>query len=131
VPLLSGFFSKDEILWQTFARGHHKLWFVALVTAFLTATYMFRLVYLAFFGERHQGGSAQQLEARVALDNPSHAPHVSSDPPAGTHAHLHDAPSAMAIVLIVLAIGSVVAGYVGVPNVLVSSGNRIETFLAP
>src|SRR4029450_4155696 len=50
VPLLSGFFSKDEILWQTFAHGHTGLWALAVGTAFLTATYMFRLLYLAFFG---------------------------------------------------------------------------------
>ena len=44
VPLLSGFFSKDEILWQTFAHGHTVLWALAVLTAFLTATYMFRLL---------------------------------------------------------------------------------------
>jgi NADH-quinone oxidoreductase subunit L len=44
---------------------------------------------------------------------------------------LHDAPPAMAIVLVLLAIGSVVAGYVGVPNVIMSGGNRIEAFLEP
>ena len=52
VPLLSGFFSKDEILWKTFASGHTVLWVLAVATAFLTATYMFRLLYLAFFGSR-------------------------------------------------------------------------------
>jgi NADH-quinone oxidoreductase subunit L len=48
------------------------------------------------------------------------------------HLHdVHDAPPAMAIVLIVLAIGSIVAGYVGIPNVLMHGGNRIEAFLEP
>ena len=55
VPLLSGFFSKDEILWKTFSEGHVVLWALAVVTAFLTATYMFRLLYMTFFGERRHG----------------------------------------------------------------------------
>src|SRR5581483_10510293 len=52
VPLLSGFFSKDEILFRTFASGRSVLWIVGLVTSLLTAIYMFRLVFLAFHGER-------------------------------------------------------------------------------
>ena len=103
VPLLSGFFSKDEILWKTYASGNIILWVLAVLTAFLTATYMFRLVYMAFYGERRDGDA---------------------------HAHLHDAPPAMAIALIVLAIGSVAAGYVGVPKVLGGS-NNIESYLEP
>src|SRR5437868_2511893 len=47
VPLLSGFFSKDEILYRTYAGGHTLLWVVGLLTSLLTAIYMFRLVYLA------------------------------------------------------------------------------------
>jgi len=102
VPFFAGFYSKDEILAKTFESGHRVLWLVGLFTAMLTACYMFRLVYLAFFGERHQ---------------PSAAGHAG-------HAHLHDAPPAMALALIVLAIGSVVAGYV-------SFGGRFERFLEP
>jgi NADH-quinone oxidoreductase subunit L len=125
VPLLSGFFSKDEILWKTFSEGHIFLWALAVVTAFLTATYMFRLLYLAFFGERRHGDD--------------HAHGAAHGPDAGAHGHahghgghgLHDAPPAMAIALVVLAIGSVVAGYVGIPNAIVHGGNRIEAFLAP
>jgi NADH-quinone oxidoreductase subunit L len=114
VPLLSGFFSKDEILWKTYASGHTALWALGILTAFLTATYMFRLVYMAFAGERRGGGT------------PGHQPSHGH----GAGAHLHDAPPAMAIVLILLAIGSVVAGYVGVPHVLGGS-NRIESYLEP
>ena len=58
LPPLAGFFSKDEILWKTYSEGHTVLWAVAVVAAFLTATYMFRLLYLAFFGERRNGGKA-------------------------------------------------------------------------
>jgi len=94
VPGLAGFFSKDEILFRTFAGGHTLLWTIGLLTSLLTAIYMFRLVFLAFYGERrHQS-------------------------------HLHDAPPAMAIALIVLAIGSVVAGYAGLSG-------RFERFLEP
>ncbi len=125
VPLLSGFFSKDEILWQTFATGHTILWLLAVVTAFLTATYMFRLLYLAFFGERRPAPAAQGHDAHDAHGHDAHGGHGHAG------AHLHDAPPAMAIALVVLAIGSVFAGYVGIPNVLVSGGNRFEAFLEP
>jgi NADH-quinone oxidoreductase subunit L len=118
VPLLSGFFSKDEILWKTFSSGHTILWLVAVVTAFLTATYMFRLLYLAFFGTR-------RTPAAAAHDAPAAhgAPH-------GAHGHLHDAPPAMAIVLVVLAVGSIAAGWIGIPHAL-GGGNQIEAFLEP
>src|SRR5258705_8354332 len=58
VPALSGFFSKDEILFRTFAGGHEVLWIVGLITSFLTATYMFRLVFLTFHGERRHEAPA-------------------------------------------------------------------------
>jgi NADH-quinone oxidoreductase subunit L len=120
VPLLSGFFSKDEILWRTFSEGHVVLWALAIVTAFLTATYMFRLLYLAFFGQRRHG------------DAHAHGTHGHDTHAHGHGAHgLHDAPPAMAIALVVLAVGSVLAGYVGIPNAIVHGGNRIEAFLAP
>ena len=50
VPLLSGFFSKDEILFYTFYNGHTALWVIATLTALMTAIYMFRLVFLTFHG---------------------------------------------------------------------------------
>ena len=52
VPGLAGFFSKDEILYRTFASGHTVLWTVGALTSLMTAFYMFRLVFLAFHGER-------------------------------------------------------------------------------
>jgi NADH-quinone oxidoreductase subunit L len=119
VPLLSGLFSKDEILWKTFSSGHTVLWLVAVVTAFLTATYMFRLLYLAFFGTRRTPVHAADHHAAAG----AHGPH-------GGHGHLHDAPPAMAIVLIVLAIGSVAAGWIGIPHAI-GGGNQIEAFLEP
>jgi NADH-quinone oxidoreductase subunit L len=136
VPLLSGFFSKDEILWQAFSHGHVTLWAIAVITAFLTAAYMFRLVYLAFFGERRAAapaaGHGEPADAHSARHTPHPAPDAAEPAPRTPHhAPLHDAPPAMAIALVVLAIGSVVAGYVGIPNVLVHGGNRIEAFLEP
>jgi NADH-quinone oxidoreductase subunit L len=124
VPLLSGFFSKDEILWKTFEHGHTVLWALAVLTAFLTATYMFRLLYLAFFGERRHAPAAAHGHGAAAGHHGGHG----HDAHGG---HLHDAPPAMAIALIVLAIGSVGAGYIGIPNVLVHGGNRIEAYLEP
>jgi NADH-quinone oxidoreductase subunit L len=102
VPGLAGFFSKDEILFRAFAGGHLVLWSVGLATSLLTALYMFRVVFLAFHGERKA----------------SHG------------GHLHDAPPAMALALIVLAAGSVVAGYAGLPRVL-GGGDWFARFLEP
>jgi NADH-quinone oxidoreductase subunit L len=121
LPPLAGFFSKDEILWKTFSHGHTVLWLVAVITAFLTATYMFRLLYLAFYGERRAAPAAAATHgpAGAALPDHPHAPH-----------HLHDAPAPMAIALVVLAIGSVLAGFVGVPHAL-GGHNQIDAFLAP
>ncbi len=126
VPLFSGFFSKDEILWKTYESGHIVLWVLAVLTAFLTATYMFRLVYMAFAGERRGGAGAHGH-----ADAHGHAAAAQGHgPDAHGGGHLHDAPPAMAIALIVLAIGSVAAGYVGVPHVL-KGDNRIESYLEP
>jgi len=110
IPPLAGFFSKDEILFETFAEGHRILWVVGALTALLTATYMFRLVFLTFWGERRH-------EAPAALDSHGHPPSpAASAGQAHAHGHLHDAPPAMALALIVLAIGSVAAGWIGVPG---------------
>ena len=124
VPLLSGFFSKDEILFETFSRGYHWLWTVAAITSLLTAVYMWRLVHLTFHGpfrgSPHPG---------TAL----HPPHLGTAPHAAhpAHlAHLHDAPPAMAIALVVLAVGSAVAGYAGIPHAL-GGHNQFGVFLEP
>jgi NADH-quinone oxidoreductase subunit L len=122
VPFLSGFFSKDEILWKSFSGGHTFVWGVAVVASLLTAIYMFRLVFLTFHGEPPSAGSG------VPAAGASHA--VAGNDHDSGGGHLHDAPPAMAIVLVLLAIGSVFAGYIGVPAVIGGS-NRIEHFLAP
>jgi NADH-quinone oxidoreductase subunit L len=135
VPFLSGFFSKDEILFRTFTSAnpyHLVLWGVGMVTSLLTATYMFRLVFLAFHGERHQAAPAPaHPEEEKPAAHAAHGHTATAHRDAHGHGHApHDAPPSMAIPLIVLAIGSVLAGYVGVPHALGGS-NRIERFLEP
>jgi NADH-quinone oxidoreductase subunit L len=117
VPLLSGFFSKDEILFETFSRGHQWLWLAGAITSLLTATYMFRLVHLTFHGAprfvvSHQAHASHPSHSshQAHESHPSHQAHPSHVP--------HDAPPAMAIVLVVLALGSVVAGYIGLPHAI-------------
>jgi len=86
------------------------LWAVGVLTAALTATYMFRLVFMTFHGERSV--PVNHVDPADVSDHKSHGTHV------------HDAPPAMAIALIVLAVGSVVAGWAGI-------GGRFEHFLEP
>jgi NADH-quinone oxidoreductase subunit L len=104
VPLLSGFFSKDEILHRTFTGGHQILWAMALITAGLTACYMFRAFFLAFHGEFH--GTEEQRH------------------------HLHEPPPVMTVPLVVLAAGAVGAGWLGV-SFFGEKGNLFARFLAP
>ena len=145
VPLLSGFFSKDEILFKTYTAestpGHTLMWVVAVITSLMTATYMFRLVFLTFHGERRHDAPApepvEEVEPVAAADpHGGHPPAQAHDHGHAGHGHggghgtPHEAPWSMAIPLILLAIGSVVAGYVGVPHAL-RGDNRIESFLEP
>jgi len=151
VPPLAGFFSKDEILFETFRHGHQILWVVGVLTSLLTATYMFRLVFLTFHGEERfhgvvaaataHGGHGAHGASPSAHDD-AHgtrtghpAPGTALSTPAHSHAahghvHLHDAPPAMATALIVLAIGSVVAGWIGIPHAL-GGHNSLGTWLEP
>ena len=132
VPFLAGFFSKDELLYETFHEGHTLLWLIGAITSLLTATYMFRLVFLTFHGERRHDAPApahpeeEEPHGHVA---PSHG-HDTGSHGHGSGSHLHDAPPAMALVLIVLAIGSVLAGYIGIPHAL-GGHNALAAWLAP
>jgi NADH-quinone oxidoreductase subunit L len=128
VPLLSGFFSKDELLFEAFREGHTLLWLVGAVASLMTAAYMFRLVFLTFHGKRRHDAPApaHHLEDESAAQAHSDA-HGDGH---GGVAHPHDAPPAMAFALIVLALGSVLAGYVGVPHAL-GGHNLLATWLAP
>ncbi len=104
IPGLSGFFSKDEILAGAFGKSP-VLYAVGLFTALLTAFYMFRLYATTFRGSFR-----------------------------GTHEqehHLHESPAAITIPLIILAILSVIGGYVGVPEFLAHGAHSLNTFLQP
>src|SRR5206468_5732994 len=80
VPGLAGFFSKDEILYRTFASGHTLLWTVGLLTSLLTAIYMFRIVFLAFHGERQP-----QAVAPAHPEEEEPAAHAATHQPATAH----------------------------------------------
>jgi len=86
IPPLAGFWSKDEILAEAFKTGHYLLWFVGVVGAFMTAFYMFRLIFMTFFGE-----------SRVSHD----ARH-----------HLHESPYVMTVPLMILALLSIIGGII-------------------
>jgi len=104
IPPFSGFFSKDEILAAAYEHNII-LWVIGVITAGLTAFYMFRLYAMTFLGSFR-----------------------------GTHEqehHLHESQSAMTIPLIVLAILSVVGGFVGIPEVFAPNAHALEHFLSP
>ncbi|HZT59552.1 MAG TPA: NADH-quinone oxidoreductase subunit L [Pyrinomonadaceae bacterium] len=176
-PLLSGFFSKDEILWKTWSSesagtaGVGKfLWVVGIVTALLTAVYMTRLMVMTFWGgerfrEVHAGGEADAAHAAAydkgdaphdaqlasADDRPHHQPGetVGDHEAVDTHGHgaagalapdedeeeeehhhgpvePHESPWVMTVPLVVLAILSVVGGWVGIPYAL--SGGAVPNY---
>jgi NADH-quinone oxidoreductase subunit L len=105
IPPLAGFFSKDAILAGVFEDRRYILFGIGLVTAGLTAFYMFRLVSLTFEGGFR--GTAEQEH------------------------HIHESPASMTVPLVILAFFSIVAGFLGLPAVFGENANVIKTFLAP
>ncbi len=103
IPGLSGFFSKDEILAHAFAKNP-MFYAFGILAAMMTAFYMFRLYFLTFTGSFR--GTEEQAH------------------------HLHESPAAMTLPLVVLAILSIVGGYVGLPEVM-SEHNAIAEYLSP
>ena len=104
IPPLSGFFSKDAILLSAFE--HDKfLYVVGVLTAALTAFYMFRLLFITFNGSFR--GDEEQRH------------------------HIHESPVAMTLPLIILAVLSVIGGFVGVPEVFMHGGERLTAYLSP
>lgn len=107
IPPLSGFFSKDSILLSAFTFNHTwgpVIYSLALLGALLTAFYMFRLYFLTFSGSFR--GTQEQAH------------------------HLHESPAAMTIPLIVLAILSIIGGFVGIPEALIHGGDLLTSFLS-
>ncbi|GAB4298290.1 MAG: NADH-quinone oxidoreductase subunit L [Ignavibacteriaceae bacterium] len=104
IPPLSGFFSKDEILWMSFANGSFLMWIIGAATALLTAFYMFRLYFLTFEGKSRFGHNK----------------------------HPHESPAVMTIPLIVLAVLSVIGGFIGIPEIFSGEhGNLFHNWLSP
>jgi NADH-quinone oxidoreductase subunit L len=109
IPGLAGFFSKDEILWQAYSApgGSTLLYVIGLITAGLTAFYMWRLMNMTFYGQ-------SRVKPEVA-------------------AHIHESPKSMTVPLSLLAIGSVLAGWIGTPKLwhLGDSFRAFEIWLEP
>jgi len=122
IPPFAGFFSKDEILWRAY-QASWVYWAIGLFTAFLTSFYMFRLWFLTFFGKYR--GTAEGSHDESA-DDPHHADTQAGVPaPHGQgHGGIHESPMVMVIPLLVLAVLSVVGGWIGI-------GGRFEEFLGP
>jgi NADH-quinone oxidoreductase subunit L len=108
IPPLAGFWSKDEILWKAY-QVSPVYWAIGVITAFLTSFYMFRLLYMTFFGD-YRGATAE------ARSSHGHGPHGHGEP--------HESPLVMLAPLMILALLSLVGGFVG-------WGNHFEHFLAP
>ncbi len=110
IPPLAGFFSKDEILWMAFNSTlepvwlGRTLWVVGLAAAWMTAFYIFRAVFLTFYGKDRVSEEAKH--------------------------HLHESPPVMTMPLVVLAAGAVIVGFLGVPQVL-GGGNVFHHWLEP
>ena len=145
VPPFAAFFSKDEILYQTFLRGGtlgYALWFVGLVTAGITSFYMFRLWYKTFFGEprfdeaalAHGHGGHDEDLAPVHAHRGSHATMVAEPEHDSGHAArshgVHESPAVMWVPLAILAVLSLIGGWVGVPLAF-GGHNEFEHFLGP
>lgn len=94
IPLLSGFFSKDEILWYAWQKSP-VLWLIGLTTAALTAIYSFRAVFVPFWGHERD----KKL-----------------------HHHAHESPKTMTVPLIILAVGAALGGYIGLPRLSLIEG---------
>jgi len=104
IPPFSGFFSKDEILSSAYDQGYNAVFWLGLIGAVLTAFYMSRLVFLTFFGESRTRPEAQE--------------------------HLQESGFTMTLPLIILAVLSIIGGFIGIPEAL-GGHNWFEHFLAP
>jgi NADH-quinone oxidoreductase subunit L len=114
IPPLAGFWSKDEILWKAY-QSNPIYWLAGVITAFITSFYMFRLVFMTFWGD-YKGAH---------VDEHGHGSHSHGDAH-GEHGHgePHESPMVMLAPLMILAVLSLVGGFIGFHN-------YFENFLAP
>jgi NADH-quinone oxidoreductase subunit L len=112
IPPFAGFWSKDEILWKAY-QSSWIYWFVGLVTAFLTSFYMFRLLFMTFFGDYRGAQIDTHGQAHGAHSHNGHG-----------HGEPHESPMVMLVPLMILALLSTVGGLVGIHN-------GFEHFLSP
>ena len=112
IPPLAGFWSKDEILWKAY-QANWIYWAIGAITALLTSFYMFRLLFMTFFGD-YRGMSVDE-------HGQAHATHGHDD---HGHGEPHESPAVMLVPLVILAFLSLVGGLVGIRN-------GFEHFLAP
>ena len=115
IPPFAGFWSKDEILWKAFSSEHGSwvYWLIGVITAFMTSFYMFRLLFMTFFGD-YRGAH---------VDEHGHGSHGHAHDAHG-HGEPHESPMVMLVPLMILALLSIVGGFVGI-------GDRFDHFLAP
>ncbi|HME34618.1 MAG TPA: NADH-quinone oxidoreductase subunit L [Candidatus Sulfotelmatobacter sp.] len=119
IPPFAGFWSKDEILWKAYSSPHGSwvFWLIGVVTAFITSFYMFRLLFLTFFGD-YKGAQVDDH------GRGSHAHGHGATHDDHGHGEPHESPMVMLAPLMILALLSVVGGLVGI-------GNGFEHFLEP
>jgi NADH-quinone oxidoreductase subunit L len=135
IPPFAGFFSKDEILFRVFTSDNplgKLLWFVGLVTAGMTSFYMFRLWFKTFFGPEHfdEHSALEDHGAPVHAHSGTHAVMLAEpdEEPAIQSHGVHESPWIMTLPLIILAILSVIGGWVGIP-IAFGGNDEAEHFL--
>jgi len=137
IPPLAGFFSKDEILWRAY-QASWAYWLIGLFTAFLTSFYMFRLWFMTFTGS-YRGATKEQHAHAGPAGHAEHGTHLGRDQAASRaagapaphgHGGIHESPRVMLVPLVILALLSVVGGWIGIPGSM-GGGNHFDKFLAP
>jgi NADH-quinone oxidoreductase subunit L len=101
----AGFWSKDDVLGSVWRDGKYLLWAVGLLAAFITAFYTFRMIFMTFFGKSRMDKETEK--------------------------HVHESPWSMVVPLVVLAVGSLLAGFLGLPGKLGVIQNFLEPVFAP
>jgi len=132
IPPLAGFFSKDEILWRAY-QASWAYWLIGIFTAFLTSFYMFRLWFMTFTGPYRGTTEEQHAHAEPA----GHGTRLGREQTASVvplvphgHGGIHESPRVMLVPLVILAVLSIVGGWIGWPGSLGGS-NHFDKFLAP